>query len=101
MRPCASCARRSAAAPWSRPAQRRPGPFAATLSLTRNPPTVPTIRAAFERLGFTLDLAGGHPASPLRLTPLGPLNHWRNTAARPRTPPRPPGMPGTLTHADL
>ncbi len=75
--------------------------FAAKLSLNKNNPTVRTIRDDFERFGFTLDLAAADPANPLRVTHLGQMNHWRNTAAHHRTTPAPPGVPAILTLADL
>jgi hypothetical protein len=75
--------------------------FSAKLSLNKRNPTVATIRDDFERFGFTLDLAAANPANPLRLTHLGHLNYWRNTAAHHRTTPPPPGVPAVLTLADL
>lgn len=75
--------------------------FSAKLGLNRNNPTIQVIRDDFERFGFTLDLAGANPSNPFRITHLGHLNYWRNTAAHHRTSPPPPGMPAVLTYADL
>lgn len=75
--------------------------FATKLSLNHSNPTVGTLRDDFERFGIALDLAAADPANPLRITHLGHLNHWRNTAAHRRTSPPPPGIPGVLTLADV
>jgi hypothetical protein len=75
--------------------------FSAKLSLNTSNPTIETIRSDFERFGFTLDLATADPANPLRVTHLGHLNYWRNTAAHHKTTPPPPGVPTALTLADV
>jgi hypothetical protein len=75
--------------------------FSTKLSLNRVNPTIATLRDDFERFGFTLDLAAADPANPLRLTHLGQLNHWRNTAAHHLTAPPPSGIPAVLNLADV
>ncbi len=54
-------------------------------------PTLQNIVADFERFGFHLGLSSRDPANPVRITDLGHLNAWRNTAAHQGLPPR--GVP--------
>src|SRR5262249_35644588 len=74
--------------------------FSARLCLNRANPTVGTIRDDFERFGFTLHLAAD-AANLVRMTHLGHLNYWRNTAAHHLTTPPPPGVPAALTLLDV
>jgi hypothetical protein len=75
--------------------------FAAELKLDSNNPTVQTIRKDLQRFGFSLDLVAADPANALRITHLGHLNFWRNTAAHQKTVPAPSGIPPLLTLADI
>jgi hypothetical protein len=75
--------------------------LSAKLSLNKMNPTVATLRDDFERFGFTLDLPAADPANPLRITHLGHLIYWRNTAAHHLTAPAPTGVPAVLTLPDV
>jgi hypothetical protein len=55
--------------------------FTAHRKLDHGNPTLPNLRADFERFGFILNLAAAEPANPTRLDDLAELNKWRNVAA--------------------
>jgi len=74
--------------------------FGAELKLNTGNPTVENIRKDFERFGFQLSLAID-PANLLRITHLGQLNYWRNSAAHQKTAPPPAGIPSVLTLTDV
>ncbi len=71
--------------------------FAFELKVNSANPTVENIRKDFEHFGIRLDLAAADAANPVRMTHLGHLNFWRNTAAHQKAASAPAGIPPSLT----